>query len=286
MNWHFRTVGMGTYNIRAAAHRIVNEAADTGLFQTSKGFSEKQIRLLMPTFWTEHKQILKARIPGFGWYIWKPYFIHEMLNSIPEGDGLLYLDSGCTISKSKESFDQIADFLKIAEKYGIVGSNSDAYTEQNYTSEDLMTRYKLTPEQRISNQYCAALLFVVNDFAGREFTNEWRQMVCSDNHKWVLPQSYSLPNNSQFIHHMYDQAILSCLLKYHQKPSVITGTKETLGAIRLSRHRYGYSLDNHSLITKMCFDFLGKISKIYLAVQRRIFWRSRNLRPKSHKDLR
>jgi hypothetical protein len=270
MNWHFRTAGMGTYNYRAAARRIANEAADTGLFQTSKGFSEKQIRLLMPTFWTEHKQILKARIHGFGWYIWKPYFIHEMLNSIPEGDGLLYLDSGCTISKGKESVDQINDFLRIAEKHGIVGSNSDTYTEQNYTSEDLMTRYKLTPEQRISN----------------EFINEWRQMVCSDNHKWVLPQSYSLPNNSQFIHHMHDQAILSCLLKYHQKPSVITGTKVTLGAIRLSRHRYGYSLDNQSLVTKMYFDFLGKISKIYLAVQRRIFWTSRNLRPKSHKDLK
>jgi hypothetical protein len=85
---------------------------------------------------------------------------------------------------------------------------------------------------------------------------------------------------------MHDQAILSCLLKYHQKPSVITGTKVTLGAIRLSRHRYGYSLDNQSLVTKMYFDFLGKISKIYLAVQRRIFWTSRNLRPKSHKDLK
>lgn len=286
MDWHFRTAGMGTHNYRSAARRLANEAADTGLFQTSKGLSEKQIRLLMPAFWTEHKQILKARVQGFGWYIWKPYFIHEMLNSIPEGDGLLYLDSGCTISNGKESIEKIADYLKIAEKYGVVGSNSDPYIEQNYTSEDLMTRYKLTPEQRTSNQYCAAILFVVNNLEGREFINEWRQMVCAESHRWVLPETYSLPNHSQFIHHMHDQAVLSCLLKYHQKPSIVTGTKVTFGAIRLSRHRYGYRLDNHSLITKTYFDYLGKMSKIYLAIQRRILWRSRNLRPRSHIDLK
>ena len=285
MNWHFRTIGMGTHNYRAASRRVAREAGDTGLFHTSKGLSEKHLRLLIPTFWTAHKQVLKARVRGFGWYIWKPYFIHEMLNSIPEGDGLLYLDSGSTISADKESLYQIASFLKIAEKFNIVGSNSDPYIEQNYTSEDLMTYYKLTSRQRISNQYCAAILFVVNNLEGREFVREWRNMVCADNHRWVFPQFYSLPNNHQFIHHMHDQAILSCLLKYHQKPSVHTGTKVTSGAIRLSRHRYGYGLDNHNLITKTYFDCLGKISKIYLAVQRRLFWSSRNLKPKSHHDL-
>lgn len=273
---------MGSINYRAAACRLASEAHKTGLFSTSAASDEYDLKKMNPVFWADHKNVLKARTPGFGWWVWKPYFIMHCLQTIPEGDGLLYLDAGSIINTDLASVTSIAEFMKLTERQKVTGSNSDYYSEQLYTCNDLLDLLSLSPSQRVESQFCAAILFVVNDEEGRAFIRKWCELVCIDEHRWLLPKQFETENHPDFIHHMHDQASLSCLLKSQLKVSVKTGNKSTAGPILLARHRFGYSIDEKNLTRISYFKLLHGINRVYLAMQRRIHRSSLTIRPENH----
>jgi hypothetical protein len=282
MNWHFRTLGMGSVNYRSASKRLAMEAKKTGLFISSEGLNERHLRRILPKFWEEHGNVLRTRVPGYGWWVWKPHFILHSLESIPEGDGLLYLDAGSVIKSDEESLLVIHDYLRLASAQKILGSNSDSFPEELYTTRELMDYYRLTDFQRQENQYCAAILFVINDNQGRALVREWSEMICKENHRWLLPTSKESSNHKKFIHHMHDQAILSCLLKRDTSISVFTGNNHIDGPIRLARHRYGYKYGESRKYIRFYFGALYLFSRLSLALQRRIFRNSLIVRPNSH----
>jgi hypothetical protein len=282
MNWHFRTLGMGSVNYRSAARRLAREASSTGLFKTSAGFNERDFRIAESEFWTDHKNILHSRVPGFGWWSWKPYFILNSLLSIPEGDGLLYLDAGSVIKSDKESVFKIREYMALMSFPNIMGSNTDFFPEEMYTSRDLLDHFKLSDQQRSESQYCAAILFIVNDSKGRAFVREWCHLVCVDDHKWLIPLKTNVINHKEFKHHMYDQAIFSCLMKTYCGLSVETGNKDVDSAIRLARHRYGFKFQEPRRYKKYFFQFLYLANRVNLAIQHRLFKGSLVRRPNSH----
>ncbi len=282
MNWHFRTLGMGSLNYRATARRLAREASSTGLFKTSLGLNERDFRLADADFWRDHVNVLHARVPGFGWWVWKPYFILNSLLSIPEGDGLLYLDAGCVIKSDKESVRKIEEYMALTLIRSMLGSNSDFFPEEMYTSRDLLDYFKLTQEQRSESQYAAGIVFVINDSKGRAFIREWCQLVCIDDHKWLIPLEENAPNHKDFKHHMYDQPSFSCLMKTHCGFSVDIGNKDVDGAIRAARHRYGFRFQESRFYIKFFFQCFYLSSRVNLALQRRLFRESLAVRPSSH----
>jgi hypothetical protein len=52
-----------------------------------------------PIFYEKNKKILTSH-RGAGYWLWKPYFIDKTLREIPEGDYLIYLDSGIKINSN------------------------------------------------------------------------------------------------------------------------------------------------------------------------------------------
>lgn len=285
MNWHFRTLGMGSVNYRSAARRLAQEASRTGLFETSVGFNERDFRIENSDFWKDHKSVMHSRVPGFGWWSWKPYFILNSLLSIPEGDGLLYLDAGSVIKSDEESVLKIREYMDLISASSIMGSNTDFFPEEKYTSRDLLDYLRLTNQQRSESQYCAAIAFIVNDSKGRAFVREWCYLVCVDDHKWLIPLETNVAIHKDFKHHMYDQSSFSCLMKTYFGLSVDTGNKDVDGAIRLARHRYGFGLQESRPHIKFFFQFLHLANRVNLAIQRRLFKGSLVRRPNSH-DLR
>lgn len=282
MKWHFRTLGMGSVNYRSAARRLAQEASTTGLFETSIGSNEGDFRLADSDFWRDHKSVLHARVPGFGWWSWKPYFILNSLLSIPEGDGLLYLDAGSVIKSDEESVRKIKEYMALTSVSSMIGSNTDFFPEEIYTSRDLLDYFSLTDQQRRDSQYCAAIIFIINDSKGRAFAREWCHLVCVDDHKWLIPLETNVMNHPEFRHHMHDQSTFSCLMKTYCGLSVHTGNRDVDGAIRLARHRYGFKFQENRSYVKHFYECLYLLTRANLAIQRRLFKGSLTLRPKSH----
>lgn len=279
--WHFRTIGLGTINYRAASKRLAGEALSTGLFQTSNGYSEKDLKHMSPQFWSDHKNVLKARIHGFGWYLWKPELIRTCLNQIPLGHGLMYCDAGNYISLEKSNLALLSNYLNLATKHNILASNDQDFIEEHYSSQELMDLLSLTNEQRKSNQFMAGFMLIVNSPEGRTFANSWSSIACANDHNYLL-QKLSFSPIKEFVYNQHDQAIFSCLLKNQNKPSIKIGDKFNLGCVRALRHRYGFKYDNPSLISVSFYKSIAIISRIKLALERRIFKNSSSLRPTQH----
>lgn len=282
MKWHFRTIGMGSINYRLASRRLAIEATSTGLFQTSQGLTESEFAKLSPIFWQQHRNVLKPRVPGFGWWVWKPYFILETLLALPEGDGLLYLDAGSVIKQDAKSIAEIQKHMALTVLQGVTGSNSDSYEEQMYSSNDILNHFSLSNSQRLDSQYYGGLLYVINTQEGRHFVREWCRLVCEEEHRWLLPKEFVVPNHVDFHHHMHDQAILSCMMKAGSKIPVEVGNEGVEGPIRLARHRYGYSFFERRVLVRLPFEVINLLQRYFLALQRRILRKSMTRRPKSH----
>jgi hypothetical protein len=284
-SWHFRTIGLGTINYRAASKRLAREAESTGLFKSCIGYNENYLKDFSPEFWNDHKKVLKARTPGFGWYIWKPEFIRVSLANIPPGHGLMYCDAGNYISTTSSDLELLSTYLNLATEHNIVASNSQDFIEERYSSADLMNLLSLDAKSRKTNQYMAGFLLIVNSKEGRKFANSWAAIACAENHKYLLPENHST-QISGFDTHRHDQAILSCLLKSYSKPPVVIGNKIDDGCIRAVRHRFGHRFKNPNFTALVFYKTLAFFSKSKLALEHRIIKNSLYLRPTNHRNYR
>ena len=274
--WHFRTIGLGSINYKLAAKRLALEAYSTGLFETSYGLNENFIKNKNLKFWRDHENILKSRFPGFGWWIWKPEFVRLSLESIPSGDGLMYLDAGSYINRNKTSIKKIAQYLNFASVNELVGSNSQDFKEAEYCSKKVSDLLSLTSEDLASNQFYGGFLLIKKNLVTCSLVDRWCELACQNDHEYLIPK------DKQCIHHAYDQAILSALLKNHGAKSIEVGDKNNLGAIRMIRHRYAYSYDNRNFLKKYFYNLIAFFSQVRLFIERRIFLSRLVSRPDIH----
>jgi len=281
--WHFRTIGMGTVNYRAAAKRLSKEVLSTGLFETSIGCDERWLKRQSPKFWDDHKKVLKARVPGFGWWIWKPEFIRISLSQIPLDEGLLYLDAGSFVSPDSNDLESLIKYLNIAMKEGVVGSNSQDFPEESYTSAEILDEFNLSSLDRKSNQFYGGFLLLRNSAKAKGLIDEWSNLLCLDNHRYLLPKP-SQNDHKTFVHHAYDQAILSCMLKKISAKSIKIGDRGSVGCIRVVRHKFGFRYLNPRLIEKSLYGAIGFSSRIKLAIERRLMKHSLAIQLMNHRD--
>jgi hypothetical protein len=281
LNWHFRTLGMGTINYRKSASRLASEVMSSGLFTSSIGWSEEYLQENSPKFWKNHAAILKARVPGFGWWIWKPEFMRLSLNEIPEGDGLFYLDAGSFVDTAEQGLSQLNSYLDLGEAHSVLAAHGQEFKERNYSSSKLMNHLALSSAQQDSSQHYAGCLFVRNNRQGREFIDEWSHLACANQHEFLYPKERA-SEDKDLVHHMYDQAILSCLIKSHNFPSIEIGDKGKDGAIRVLRHRFAFGIYERKSSTLIFYRLVSILSRIRLAIEHRIFRKSLKLRPLDH----
>lgn len=282
MNWHFRTIGMGTYNFRSAAKRLAREVYETGRFETSTGESEAFLKKTSPDFWKQHSNILHARTPGFGWWIWKPEYLKVCLEQLPLGDGLFYLDAGTVFSTSDSDLKYLDFLLRLGATELLIGSNSQSFAEDRYSSLRLMDLCNLDKSQRKANQFWAGFLMVQNNLIGRKFVQSWSELLCLDDHRFLIPDEKERSDNPQLIHHMYDQAVFSCLMKAKNGISISIDETCKSGLIRPLRHRYGYGFFNSSIRLRFFYHLVGFVSKMKLFMERRLIKNSLSERPKNH----
>jgi hypothetical protein len=272
---------MGTINYRAAAKRLSREVLSTGLFETSIGYNETYLKKEAADFWHNHRQILKARTPGFGWWIWKPEFIRLSLSSIPPGDGLMYLDAGSFVSSDPDDLKILVSYLNLAMQENVVGSNSQDFSEEKYCSSEILEQFNLSEKDKKSNQFYGGFLLLRNNPIAISLINDWNKLVCLDNHSYLIPKK-SKNNHKDFVHHAYDQAIISCLLKKITAQSVAIGDKGTPGCIRLVRHKFGFKYLESNRPLKLIYKFIGNFSRVKLAIERRLDKKSLTIHPVNH----
>lgn len=212
MNLHLTYFGDNNFSI--GKNRIKTQAENFGVFKSILEYGEEDLE--DNSFWEEYAQPMMAPRSGmtgryYGYYACKPYFVLKALESIPENDVLLYVDSGCELNKNGlEKLQQY--YQECVETEGVFFTLD--LPEAQWTKMDT---YRLimndNDEYLMTRQVISGIFFLKNTTMVRELVQKWTDICTQDNGKYLDDSPSSLPNDSIFRENRHDQSIWSLLLK-------------------------------------------------------------------------
>jgi hypothetical protein len=218
--------------MQSARVRICKQAKALNVYNEVIGASE---RSLDRDFRERYKNILNDKHKGYGYYIWKPRIVKQVLASLQEGDLLHWLDAGSHLNPKGlwrlEQYFQLADstpggFLGFENKppagpLFYDGRPLPDNSEHLLTKGDLLDWFNVRHRPEISrSQQIGATTFIVRKCKESvAFIDAWNDVFAGRQHLIDDTPSVS-PNEEGFLFHRWDQSILSILAKLHQVQTV------------------------------------------------------------------
>ena len=175
-----------------------NETIKYGFSDIDKDFYEKNIHIF-------------SQERGFGFWIWKPYFISDTLKKMNYGDILCYTDSGCLFIKS---FNPFIEKIQKDEKGVILFELNSNFFNAHVTKRDCFY-YMNCDNDYYHNSIMTLASFIIikkTDFS-ISFVDEWLEYSQDYRILTDSPNECGLPNLDSFVDHRHDQSILSLLSK-------------------------------------------------------------------------
>ena len=210
MKINFLTFGAPTENYHNAADRISRQASKFDVFDKIIKFTETDLEN-DDEFWTKHKDFINSNSRGYGYWIWKPYIIKKTLESMNDGDILLYADCGCELNHHGKR--KLLEFIELTKHKYIIGINASS-TDMNYTKMDLIKHLKMEEDVGLlgNPQMAATTLMMIKNELIMNLINEYYS-ICS-NHYNLIDDTPSIENNFYgFVEHRHDQSVFSLLVK-------------------------------------------------------------------------
>lgn len=160
-------------------------------------------------FYDSNKKLFDD-IRGFGYWIWKAYFILKSLKNLNEGDICFYVDATAVFVNSPEVLIQ-----KCIKSTGIVLFENGHYLNYHWTKADCFNLMNLSEDKYIYGKQADAAfqLYKKNDKT-LDFVNELL-FHCSNYNIISDAANITGDNHSEFKQHRWDQSVLSLLAIKH-----------------------------------------------------------------------
>lgn len=159
-------------------------------------------------FYSKNKELLD-KSPGYGFWAWKPYIILNRLNNMNDDDILIYMDaSRYETDGFKNSCLGTINFMKKYNVYIIPGFKTDK-TNFQMIKPSCLKYFGLENNKSFlnsDNTFTSPMILRKNDFT-LKFIKEWLDACLVEDN--VSPQN--LTKNGGILH-IYDQAVLNCLM--------------------------------------------------------------------------
>jgi len=156
-----------------------------------------------------HKDIFSYK-RGAGLWLWKPYLINKALDSVNDGDWLLYLDAGTTVIRD------IHHLIRHADINGLdIFLMEQPLLSRQFTKRECYV--KMGIEERGENQVLG-LLLLRKSRASISFVREWLTL-CEDE-KMLSPNHFypDIEEFADYYEHREDQSLLNLLRIKYQLP--------------------------------------------------------------------
>lgn len=192
---------------RDAAHAA--EALD--FFDEITLFTEHD---LSAEFTSRMGRYLTPSCRGFGYWSWKPWSIHHVLQEMEEGDRLLYLDAGCHINANgTDRFREYVNMLDRDSRGMLVFTNGQP--EYKWTKGDIFRHFGVSQEDghiTHTQQIAGGHVFLKKNPLTESLIRDWLHVFYDHLHLADNTPSAS-PNLPGFVENRYDQSIFSILCK-------------------------------------------------------------------------
>jgi len=203
-------------DMKMAATRLKNQAADLGIFQKIMQFDSDSLASVSPEF-KEFRPKLPTlmKSPNHFWAA-KPYMLKAALTGeFGDFDQVIYADAGCEIINNFASRARLKRSLIKAGLCDVGVAQQIPYLEKNYTKK--RTLEYLDPTRALANtlQIQATVILLNNCAGSKEFVNDWIRFSNPSLNLWQDP-SFPEP---ELIGHRHDQSIFSILWKKRKLPT-------------------------------------------------------------------
>ncbi len=178
--------------------------------------------------------ISKGKKRGYGYWIWKPYFISKILDEIDNEDIIHYVDIGChLIDKNFKRFYEYLEIISDKDKwllpfqYHINKKNFPKKIffpereEYKFTKADLLNYFDYLNDKEIidSPQYWAGSFFIKKNDFSIKFVNEWLN-IFYERFDLVDDTPSKIKNYDGFVENRHDQSVYSLLCKKYKLTSL------------------------------------------------------------------
>lgn len=192
--------------------RIKRQAKEFNLFKRIIICSEKD---LDKNFFAKHKNILSHNVRGYGYWIWKPQIIKQILEKIDDEEILLYTDAGCHLNPNGiNKLNEYIDRLSKSKHYILATELENEYLEKNWSKGDLLNYFNVYDKKNITHtpQLQAGVILIKKCIEAEIFLLNWIS-VCDKNYRLIDDSESLIPNHDGFISHRHDQSAFSILCK-------------------------------------------------------------------------
>lgn len=253
----FATFGGGSPRYRAMARRLARQASKSQMFDEIHAVSDKTIDRLLPGFSARHNDLIARSPRGYGYWIWKPLIIQELLRG-PDGRVVTYLDAGCEFNSTPAALRRFAGYAERAQQLGIHAFEvAGPWSDLMYSKGDLLRHVGLSTANQESRQVEGTML-VTNARAPRDLVAEWVNLAVEDDYHFLDDSPSAGGESPQFIEHRHDQSIFSCLMKEGGIPAASNETQhgpDWIGSghsypIWTTRNRRILSIQNRGVLAR------------------------------------
>ena len=210
-NTYFASFGGPSTEYHDALKRVCGEAGRIGLFTKIFGYTDVYLKN-DAEFWDAHGQFVDSNKTGYGYWLWKSYLVKKTLQSMNEGDVLIYADAGCTINISGKS--RLIEYIDMCKKHdsGIV-SFQMSFIEHNWTKNDIFQHLNASNEDVLSGQFLATTFLIRKCKNVVKLVDKWYETCCV--YSLLDDTPSTTPNYPMFVANRHDQSIWSILRKQH-----------------------------------------------------------------------
>jgi len=204
MKIHLVTYGDALYkNLKEA---FIESAIKSSFFNEIHSFSNLDID---PKFDKEIYTPFKL-CRGGGYWIWKPYFVKKVLDTLEENDILIYCDAGSRINKNgKRRFEEYINMASHA-KTGTVDFGL-YWREYQFTKQEVFDHFNSPLEIINSSQLVGGILILKKCSHSTMLVNKWHDTAV--NYPFLFTDEKRVPQSQKFIDHRHDQSIFSVIRK-------------------------------------------------------------------------
>lgn len=205
---HLLTFAAGSDRLHAQVVRLASEARRTGWFASVTGLTDRCDHPYVRELAVQFGDFIRQNERGYGYWIWKPFLVSRMLNAIPAGDILVYMDAGCEISYLGAP--RFAQYIAHASVSGTLFFQIP-FLEGEWTKSAAFDEVDAERKHASSWQVQATWFALRNIQVNKNLCGRWLDLCSASNGRLLTD---ALDDRDAFLHaHRHDQSLLSLLVK-------------------------------------------------------------------------
>jgi hypothetical protein len=220
MKFHFLTFGGGGQNYHEAVLRIARQAYASKWFDGVYGLTDNDLFLIDDKWTSTHRRFIETNQRGYGYWLWKPFLLLQLMRQIEYGDIIFYADAGTELNiKGGSRFSELRGMASCSDLVVFeIGERTATWTKG-----DLFHAFGLTLNDPIAEegQIIGGVGFFRKTRTTLSLLHYWKLVCESDDYHLLDDTPSRLPNDPAFRENRHDQAIFSLIVKMSGQATIL-----------------------------------------------------------------